>query len=112
MKIRKLFISVLMMATTSSAAHAAGAGTAKKPHGKKVATSAAGSKSSSMVKKPPMQTGAKLSTDMHFDELGVHGRYQSGDEGYAIVEDEKALDDLLDYRKDYKDRLKKSRFQR
>jgi len=101
-----------MMATTNSAAHAAVAHGNKGHSKNKANASAKPSKSTSMVKKPAMQTGAKLSTDMHFDELGVHGRYQSGDEGYAVVEDEKALDDLLDYRKDYKDRLKKSRFQR
>lgn len=65
-----------------------------------------------MAVKPAVQTGAKLSTSMDFDELNVHGRYQSGDEGNATVEDEKVLKDLLDYRRDYKDRLKNSRAQR
>ena len=106
--LEKAIIYFLMLATTSSAAMAA-THSKKSAHAKKTAERAI---PQGMTKKPPMQTGAKLSTDMHFDELNVHGRYQAGDEGYAVVEDEKALDDLLDYRKDYKDRLKKSRLQR
>jgi opacity protein-like surface antigen len=65
-----------------------------------------------LTKKAAAQTGAKLSTEMSFDELNVHGHYQAGDEGYATVENEKGLKDLLDYRQHYKDRLRYSRLQR
>ncbi len=76
------------------------------------ATTSAAAAASKSKKHKALPEGTKLSTDMHFDELNVHGKYQAGDEGYATVEDDKQLNDLLDYRKDYKDRLSKSRFQR
>lgn len=50
-------------------------------------------------------TGAKLQTDVRFDNSTVHGRYQTPDEAVARVENEKLLSDLLSPRKHFKDRL-------
>lgn len=62
-----------------------------------------------MVKKTPAIAGAKLQTDIEFNDSVLRGRYQSPDEAVARVEREKALDDLLSVRKDFKDRLKQAR---
>lgn len=70
--------------------------------------SAAVKTSAKMKNRPESRLGAKLGTDFQFDEMSVRGRYQSAYEGVARVEDEKLLEDLLDYRRDYKDRLLKS----
>lgn len=69
-------------------------------------------KKSKVSKSEQSNLGAKVSTDHQFDELSVHGHYQSAFEGVATVEDEKELVDLLDYRTHYKDRLAKSAMQR
>lgn len=50
----------------------------------------------------------RVSTDVSFEGQTVHGRYQSADEAVAIVEDDKVLNDLLDVRTHFKDRLKKN----
>jgi mRNA-degrading endonuclease toxin of MazEF toxin-antitoxin module len=100
----KIAMIVALVSTTAAFANTT---TATTP-----ATTSSKKKSTSKVSAPPMQTGAKLSTNVQFDELSVHGRYQAGDTGYATVEDEKALDDLLDYRKEYKDRLRSSQTQK
>lgn len=50
-----------------------------------------------------------VGTDFKFDGMTVHGQYQSANEGLVTVENEKELTNLLDYRTDYKDRLKSSR---
>ena len=42
-----------------------------------------------------------------FDQAYVQGQYQVADEGLAVVEDEKNLDDLLGMRFEFKDRLRK-----
>jgi hypothetical protein len=52
---------------------------------------------------------ADVGTDFRFDDLTVHGQYQSANEGLVTVENDKDLNNLLDYRTDYKDRLKASR---
>lgn len=56
--------------------------------------------------------GEKLGTEHNFNELSVRGRYQSGFEGVAIVENEKGIEDLLDYRTNYNDRIQTSKSQR
>lgn len=47
-----------------------------------------------------------LSTNVEFDPMTVHGRYQYSNKGTAKVEDEKVLYDLLGPRKNFKDRIK------
>lgn len=54
------------------------------------------------------QLGARVSTQHDFNELTVRGQYQTGFEGMATVENEKNLDDLLDYRTELKDRIRSS----
>jgi hypothetical protein len=108
MKTQIILKIAMMVAFASTAAAFASTTTTQTPS---VSTSKKKSKTSK-VPAPPMQTGAKLSTNMQFDELNVHGRYQAGDTGYATVEDEKPLDDLLDYRTEYKDRLRSSQIQK
>ncbi|MEO0335502.1 MAG: hypothetical protein AAF202_03875 [Pseudomonadota bacterium] len=55
------------------------------------------------------QKGSKdsLSTNVEFNPMTVHGRYQYAAEATAKVENEKVLFDLLGPRKDFKDRLNK-----
>lgn len=48
---------------------------------------------------------AELKTNVEFDPMTVHGRYQYSTEGKAQVEDEKVLYDLLGPRKNFKDRI-------
>jgi hypothetical protein len=61
------------------------------------------------VAKKPINVKSDVGTDFKFDGMTVHGQYQSANEGLVTVENEKELTNLLDYRSDYKDRLKKSR---
>ena len=48
---------------------------------------------------------SKLETDVNFTDLTVQGNYQLADEANATVEDDKRLNDLLQPRKHFKDRL-------
>ena len=52
------------------------------------------------------QKDPELSTNVEFDPMTVHGRYQYSNKGTAKVEDEKVLYDLLGPRKNFKDRIK------
>jgi hypothetical protein len=52
--------------------------------------------------------GAKLGTEFDFNDMTVRGQYMTGFEGLATVEGDKGLDDLLDYRKELKDRVQSS----
>jgi hypothetical protein len=56
--------------------------------------------------KKTAEVESNLSTNVEFDPMTVHGRYQYAAEGLAKVEDEKALYDLLGPRKNFKDRMK------
>lgn len=47
----------------------------------------------------------KLSTNVNFEDLLIKGQYQYPDEALVTVEDEKDLDDLLQVRPHFKDRL-------
>jgi len=50
----------------------------------------------------------KLHTNFNFEDQLVRGKYIYPDEGITTVEDDKLLDDLLDGRKDFKDRVKEA----
>lgn len=54
------------------------------------------------------QLGVKLGTEFEFNPLTINGKYQSASEGLVVVENEKLIGDILDYRKTYKDRLEYS----
>lgn len=55
------------------------------------------------------QLGVKLGTDFQFNPLSVGGKYQSPSEGLVVVENEKMIGDILDYRRSYSDRIEKTR---
>lgn len=57
------------------------------------------------VRAKPNHLGSNLGTDFRFNNLSVYGRYQGAFQGVATVEDEKNITRLIDYRRDYKDRL-------
>lgn len=66
---------------------------------------------------PKLQTKAstrmkKLSTDINFEDLLVKGQYQYPDEAMVTVDDEKGLDDLLQVRPHFKDRLNQASMRR
>jgi hypothetical protein len=61
------------------------------------------------VRKEKLQTmGAQLGTDFRFSGLSVSGRYQSANEGLATIENEKPLLDLLDYDRNFNQRIKEA----
>jgi hypothetical protein len=72
-----------------------------------VMANAAQTKAKRPVSKSPMM--AKLSTDIHFDGVDVSGRRQSPFGASAVVENEKATPNLIDYRNDYNDRILRSK---
>ncbi len=55
---------------------------------------------------------ASRSTDIRFNGTEVGGMYQSAGEALATVEKEKSLIDLIEPRREFKDRLRKSVTQR
>ncbi len=50
----------------------------------------------------------KDSREVSFDEILVQGKHHFSDEAVVTVEQDKVLDALLEVRKDFKDRIKKS----
>jgi hypothetical protein len=83
----------------------------KKKHAAKAATknvSKASAPKAGQVRKSEVASGAKLSTDISFNDSTLHGRYQTPDEASVKVENEKVLRDLLAVRTNFKDRLQKS----
>ena len=53
-------------------------------------------------------TKKRVSREVDFDELLVQGKHHFSDEAVVTVEQDKVLDALLEIRKDFKDRMKKS----
>lgn len=58
---------------------------------------------------PRSQEGSQLSTDVKFDDHLVGGKYQVPLEALSVVENEKILDELIGVRKDFNDRVEKSK---
>ena len=50
----------------------------------------------------------RSSKEVSFDEILVQGKHHFSDEAVVTVEQDKVLDALLEIRKDFKDRIKKS----
>ena len=50
----------------------------------------------------------RVSNEVSFDEILVQGKHHFSDEAVVTVEQDKVLDALLEVRKDFKDRIKKS----
>lgn len=67
---------------------------------------------SQTVKGETPQKRSQLSTEFHFDDNTLRGRYLYSDEAIATVENEKIRYSLLEERKDFKDRLQKASRQR
>jgi hypothetical protein len=53
--------------------------------------------------------GAKLGTDFRMSGLNISGNYKSANVGLATVENDKPLNDLLDYDRDFKARSEAAR---
>lgn len=51
---------------------------------------------------------SNLSKQVDFDDLLVQGKYQFSSESVVTVEEDKALDGLLQIRKDFRDRIQKT----
>lgn len=58
--------------------------------------------------KAAKQQRTRSSQEVSFDEILVQGKHHFSDEAVVTVEDDKVLDALLEVRKDFKDRIKKS----
>ena len=56
----------------------------------------------------PKAATDKKNTDVSFEDMLVQGKYHFSDEAVTTVEQDKILDSLLEVRKDFKDRIKKS----
>ena len=54
------------------------------------------------------QKSKRQSNEVSFDEILVQGKHHFSDEAVVTVEQDKVLDALLEIRKDFKDRIKKS----
>ncbi len=54
------------------------------------------------------QKKTRQSKEISFDEILVQGKHHFSDEAVVTVEQDKVLDALLEVRKDFKDRIKKS----
>lgn len=52
---------------------------------------------------------SKLSTDVRFGDHMVGGQYQVPMEALSVVENDKSIDDLIGVRKNFKDRIEKSK---
>ena len=51
---------------------------------------------------------SRASKEVSFDEILVQGKHHFSDEAVITVEQDKVLDALLEVRKDFKDRIRKS----
>ncbi len=64
------------------------------------------------TKKKPAKKAANLSTDIRFSGHEVGGKYQIPGEAITTVENEKSLIEMIEPRREFKDRLRKSVTQR
>lgn len=66
----------------------------------------------SEAKSKTSKKASTLSTDIRFNGHDVGGKYQSPGEAVTTIEKEKPLTDLIEPRREFKDRLRKSVSQR
>lgn len=101
--IKKYFLELICVISFLASMQSVSAATARASKYKRVVET----KKSARAK--PNHLGSKLETEFQFNNLSVHGRYQGAYQGVATVENEKEAIRLIDYRRDYKDRLRTSR---
>ncbi len=58
---------------------------------------------------PKKQAQKKLSTNVDFEDRTVKGKYMFSTEAITTVESDKALDDLIGVRKNFSDRIERSK---
>jgi hypothetical protein len=102
-----MLLAILIGQSTMSEAKASRSRAAKKLKEPTPASASASSDSSESS-----ATSAKLLTDVRFTGSDVGGKYQTPTEGLATVENEKPLIDLIQPRREFTDRLRKSVTQR
>lgn len=73
--------------------------TAVKPTATKSASTAA----------PAAKQPSALSTDVRFGDQSVGGKYQLPMEALSVVENEKSIDDLIGVRKNFRDRVERTK---
>ncbi len=60
------------------------------------------------AKEKSEKKNSRQSKEVSFDEILVQGKHHFSDEAVVTVEQDKVLDALLEVRKDFKDRIRKS----
>lgn len=58
---------------------------------------------------PIAKTATGLSTDVRFGDQSVGGKYQLPMEALSVVENEKSIDDLIGVRKNFQDRVARTK---
>jgi len=58
---------------------------------------------------PSAKQPSALSTDVHFGDQSVGGKYQLPMEALSVVENEKSIDDLIGVRKNFRDRVARTK---
>lgn len=61
------------------------------------------------AKSSSSSSSSTLTTDAKFDDQAVGGKYQLPMEALSVVENEKAIDDLIGVRKNFRDRISRSK---
>lgn len=93
-------LSAIVVCAIAFAAPAAQASTAKKTAKKKSVAPI-----TSAGKGKALKSERRLSRDIVFDGANVNGQYHSAGEAVAKVEQEKKMNELVGFRRDFKDRL-------
>lgn len=96
---RTLVISFILLGLASGAAFAANTSAP-------LATTTKKATKSKAVKQSPTSS---LSTDVKFGDQSVGGKYQLPMEALSVVENEKSIDDLIGVRKNFRDRVARSK---
>jgi hypothetical protein len=58
---------------------------------------------------PKVKAPSKLSTDVKFDDQAVGGKYQLPMEALSVVENDKSIDSLIGVRKNFRDRIARTK---
>jgi len=97
--LKTLIVTVL---TSLLSANLALAAKAQKATAAKVGNAKVGSR-------PHVQSNSRLTTDAQFGDQFVGGQYQVPSEALSVVENEKSIDSLIGVRKNFQDRIQKSK---